>query len=220
MPSAIITPPLVVKYELLLCFILALPLSPSTPLASEISTNTLTLTWLAPEFNGGIVLKDYELQMKNETGNVFVTIMFTTQLRVQIRNLLAGMKYSFRVAARNELGRGRWSGDTLWIPMKILGMYQELYARNISFFVVICYFYHFLGITGKLFASMRLDVIFQTLQFLFEFLILHCFIMLKLSKPLLRPFQLNFIVPIIFNFNKFSIFLQHLQELLPIYTQS
>ena len=117
--------------SLLLCFILALPLSPSTPLASEISTNTLTLSWLAPEFNGGIVLKDYELQMKNETGNVFVTIMFTTQLRVQVRNLLAGMKYSFRVAARNELGRGRWSGDTLWIPMKILGMYQKLCTREI-----------------------------------------------------------------------------------------
>ena len=98
-------------------------------------------------------MKDYELQMKNKTGNVFVTIMFTTQLRVQIRNLLAGMRYSFRVAARNELGRGRWSGDTPWIRMNVLGMYQKLYAGEFSFFVVISYFiYRFLSITENLFV--------------------------------------------------------------------
>ncbi|XP_065066493.1 protein sidekick-2-like isoform X2 [Rhopilema esculentum] len=99
--------------------IVSLPLSPSTPTASNIGTNSLTLSWLAPEDNGGIQLKDYELQIKNETGNVFKTIKIVTQLSVQLTNLLAGVKYAFRVAARNELGRGRWSDETTWIPMRI-----------------------------------------------------------------------------------------------------
>ena len=100
----------------------ALPFSPSTPTASEIRTNSLRLTWLAPEYNGGIPLKDYELQIKNETANTFKSLLFTTQLSVEVKNLLAGVKYSFRVGARNELGTGRWSPQTPFIQMKIEGL--------------------------------------------------------------------------------------------------
>lgn len=106
------------------CFDPALPLSPSTPTASDIRTNSLILTWLAPEFNGGIPLRDYELQIKNITGNVFQWLMFTTQLSVEVKNLLAGVRYSFRVAARNELGRGRWSAETPFILMRVEGLFN------------------------------------------------------------------------------------------------
>lgn len=105
----------------------ALPLSPSTPTASDIRTNSLRLTWLAPEYNGGIPLKDYELQIKNKTSNVFRLLMFSTRSSIEVKRLLAGVEYSFRVAARNELGRGRWSAATRFILMKVEGMETQPY---------------------------------------------------------------------------------------------
>eukprot|EP00794_Sanderia_malayensis_P008937 gene8937-9890_t len=104
--------------------IVGLPLSPSAPVASEIGTTSLRLTWYAPEADGGSPLIDYELQIKNETSVVYKHLLYTVQRTVVVTGLQAGKKYKFRVAARNTLGTGRWSGETALVPLQILAPSQ------------------------------------------------------------------------------------------------
>ncbi len=111
----------------------ALPLSPSTPVATEIATYSLRLTWFAPEYDGGIPLTNYELHIKNKTTNKFMFLMYTKLTSVVISNLQAGMEYSFRVAGRNNIGRGWWSGESAWIPMKILGKNGVTFCNSLFY---------------------------------------------------------------------------------------
>ncbi len=118
-------------------FVSALPFSPSTPVPSEIATYSLRLTWYAPEYDGGTPLTNYELQLKNQTMTSFQFLMFTKLTSVVISGLQAGKKYAFRVAARNALGRGRWSGDTGLIPMKILGTISIAFSVMLFLFILV-----------------------------------------------------------------------------------
>lgn len=92
------------------CFNPCLPAVPSKPLGpidfSDLNESSVTLTWKAPSSDGGLPLKNYNIEYRdlrrstwNKAGSVPGDI--TT---FSVEKLLEGSEYLFRVTAVNEEG--------------------------------------------------------------------------------------------------------------------
>jgi uncharacterized repeat protein (TIGR02543 family) len=88
--------------------------APALPTGLTVTTTTLTtasLSWTDPTDNGGATISGYVLQFKKLSALVWSTYSGNefTGRSVIVRNLEPFTSYSFKVAASNEAGAGRYS---------------------------------------------------------------------------------------------------------------
>ena len=71
----------------------------------------VTLTWRAPWSSGGAAITDYRVQRSANGGRTWTRVRdgVNTRRAVTVSGLVSGKQYSFRVAAKNRVGRGAWS---------------------------------------------------------------------------------------------------------------
>lgn len=89
------------------------PLAPRSITSSEVSATSLTLSWLLPSSNGGLPITDYKVEVSSNGGSVWTTIEddVSTNLAVDVSNLLKNRSYLFRVSALNSAGLGLTSDE-------------------------------------------------------------------------------------------------------------
>jgi hypothetical protein len=69
------------------------------------------LTWLRPRWNGGATITDYVVQRSPDGGRTWRRVRDGVSARraATVTGLTSGHRYSFRVSAKNRVGRGPWS---------------------------------------------------------------------------------------------------------------
>uniref|UniRef100_A0A671KLN4 Fibronectin type-III domain-containing protein n=1 Tax=Sinocyclocheilus anshuiensis TaxID=1608454 RepID=A0A671KLN4_9TELE len=89
------------------------PGAPSTPEASEITKDSITLSWNAPESNGGAEITGYHLEKRDKDGVRWTKCnrQKLTNLHFKVTGLSEGHFYEFRVSAENESG----VGEFIWL---------------------------------------------------------------------------------------------------------
>uniref|UniRef100_A0A672QCF0 Titin n=1 Tax=Sinocyclocheilus grahami TaxID=75366 RepID=A0A672QCF0_SINGR len=92
------------------------PSVPSTPEASEITKDSITLSWNAPESDGGAEIKCYHLEKRDKDGVRWTKCnrQKLTDLHFKVTGLLEGHFYEFHVSAENEAGVGEFSDLSLF----------------------------------------------------------------------------------------------------------
>jgi hypothetical protein len=88
------------------------PLTPAAPtaVAGGTGSKAITVSWVPPG-NGGSAITGYVLQYSSNAGATFTTVTGTiTASPKTVTGLTAGLSYSFRVAAKNAIGTGLYSG--------------------------------------------------------------------------------------------------------------
>uniref|UniRef100_A0A8C1ICJ3 Titin n=1 Tax=Cyprinus carpio TaxID=7962 RepID=A0A8C1ICJ3_CYPCA len=92
------------------------PSVPSTPEASEITKDSITLSWNAPESDGGAEIKCYHLEKRDKDGVRWTKCnrQKLTDLHFKVTGLSEGHFYEFRVSAENEAGVGEFSDLSLF----------------------------------------------------------------------------------------------------------
>jgi titin len=87
---------------------LAAPNVPRSLSSSAITSTSLTLSWLLPSSNGGSAITDYRVEVSSNGGLVWSTIDdgVSSNLAVDVSNLLKNKSYMFRVSAVNSVGVG------------------------------------------------------------------------------------------------------------------
>ncbi len=92
------------------------PSAPSTPEASEITKDSIILSWNAPESDGGAEIKCYHLEKRDKDGVRWTKCnrQKLTDLHFKVTGLSEGHFYEFRVSAENEAGVGEFSALSLF----------------------------------------------------------------------------------------------------------
>ena len=82
--------------------------APKSVRTSEITSNSLILSWLLPASNGGSAVTDYKVEVSSNNGVLWSTIDdgVSNNLAVNVSNLLKNRRYLFRVSALNAAGFG------------------------------------------------------------------------------------------------------------------
>ena len=84
------------------------PGTPSAPTVTASTSNSLTLTWTAPD-NTGPAIKDYDLQYRTGRGSFADWNHLGTGTTAEITGLDAATSYEVQVRAINDEGTGPWS---------------------------------------------------------------------------------------------------------------
>jgi titin len=84
------------------------PSAPRSVTSSGLASTSLTLSWLLPSSNGGSAITDYRVEVSSNGGLVWSTIDdgVSSNLAVDVSNLLKNKSYMFRVSAVNSVGVG------------------------------------------------------------------------------------------------------------------
>uniref|UniRef100_A0A8C1MXP5 Titin n=1 Tax=Cyprinus carpio TaxID=7962 RepID=A0A8C1MXP5_CYPCA len=92
------------------------PSVPSTPEANEITKDSITLSWNAPESNGGAEITGYHLEKRDKDGVRWTKCnrQKLANLHFKVTGLSEGHFYEFRVSAENEAGVGEFSDLSLF----------------------------------------------------------------------------------------------------------
>lgn len=87
------------------------PTAPRNLTSKNIAPKSLTLFWQLPSSNGGLAITDYKVEVSSNGGTTWTVINdgVSTNLAVDISNLLKNRSYKFRVTAINSLGAGNVS---------------------------------------------------------------------------------------------------------------
>ncbi|XP_038047568.1 titin-like [Patiria miniata] len=88
-----------------------IPMSPGRPSISDITANSMTLSWSAPTSDGGSPVTSYIIEKKESYGK-WSQVAKTDEESYKVVGLKEGQKYEFRVAAENKAGRGSFSEAT------------------------------------------------------------------------------------------------------------
>ena len=85
-----------------------LPGAPRSGSTSSITSSSLTLSWTAPESDGGAAISDYRIEYSSDLGSTWIQIQrpTSTATTYSFTGLLPGKAYRFRVAATNSVGTG------------------------------------------------------------------------------------------------------------------
>ena len=115
-----------VIYVCYILYNLAVPGQPSKPIASEITKDSLTLTF-SLDFMGTGVVKRFILNITGdleETRTIpTINISFSNDIMVIVEDLEAGSMYRFQVAAENDVGIGPYSEVSDEITTGIISYY-------------------------------------------------------------------------------------------------
>ena len=86
------------------------PNSPKTLVASEVTFNSVQLSWQSPDYDGGSSITDYKLEISGD-GKSFAIVrdQVSTQTGYTVTGLTPNSQYSFRVTAINSVGSSQAS---------------------------------------------------------------------------------------------------------------
>ncbi len=101
-------------------------------LTAESANHAVRLSWQAPRSNGGASIADYVIQRSSNGGGSWRTVAdgASTSRNVTIGGLTNGTRYRFRVAAKNRVGVGAWSGTASATPATRPGVPRSLTAES------------------------------------------------------------------------------------------
>lgn len=116
------------------------PGSPGKIKASNVTPDSVTLTWSAPNDDGGSPVKKYIIEAKDgRTGEWAVVADVPSKVSQKtIQDLEEGVNYMFRISAVNDIGQGRPTNlDKSIRPMRPLGLYNIKLFDNIYMLLLI-----------------------------------------------------------------------------------
>lgn len=126
------------------------PTAPQDLTPSEVTADSITLTWQTPADNGGSEILEYIIEKKEFNRRTWQQMGTTKDLTFTIPKLLEGNQYFFKVAARNDIGIGDAAETKEAITAKNpFGMFKTsvsdamfaIHYLLISYFSKICNFY-------------------------------------------------------------------------------
>uniref|UniRef100_A0A8C9U852 Myosin light chain kinase, smooth muscle n=1 Tax=Scleropages formosus TaxID=113540 RepID=A0A8C9U852_SCLFO len=82
------------------------------PAASDIRQSSLTLSWYGPTYDGGSVVKSYNLEIWNSVDQEWKPLASCNSTSYNVQDLLADRQYKFRVRAVNIYGIGEPSAES------------------------------------------------------------------------------------------------------------
>ena len=90
------------------------------PKASDITDDSITLSWQPPKSDGGSEITNYILEIKETRGTRWLraTRKKIKKPNFKVTGLARGREYEFRVAAENEAGLGNFSRTSAPIVSK------------------------------------------------------------------------------------------------------
>jgi len=86
------------------------PFAPQELKVVEYNVDYVTLSWTAPEHDGGSPILGYFIEKRDSMMNMWLQAVKVDKdtFTVKVTNLLEGQNYLFRVAAENQCGRGAY----------------------------------------------------------------------------------------------------------------
>ncbi len=90
------------------------PGAPEKPTISDITAESMTISWSPPESDGGSPITGYILEKRDITSKRWLKTSSDaiTELTFKVTGLTKGSKYEFRVSAQNKAGTGKPSSPT------------------------------------------------------------------------------------------------------------
>lgn len=89
---------------------------------TEVTTNSLTLSWEAPETDGGSPIESYLIEKREGLGEfAFAKTVDGKTLSVEMKGLRKGKEYQFRVSAENSAGQGLPVAMDTSVSPKVIG---------------------------------------------------------------------------------------------------
>ena len=83
--------------------------SPPQKLAATDPTDTaITLQWEEPDNDGGCTITGYIIEQSEGDTQQYTRVTSVTTLQHQVDNLQPGTRYTFRVAAHNQVGTSQY----------------------------------------------------------------------------------------------------------------
>lgn len=83
------------------------PTAPNSLVVSNPATTGLTLSWIAPSYDGGAAISDYKVEYAVGTSNKWTAIKITSSTSsLDVTSLRPNQVYRFRVSATNNAGTG------------------------------------------------------------------------------------------------------------------
>lgn len=93
------------------------PSAPGAPEPVDITNDSLTLYWKAPEDDGNTPIIEYILESQERTQTTWTQIVTTKTTTHTVTKLKTNAEYRFRVTAANEVGPGPASPDSTFIKI-------------------------------------------------------------------------------------------------------
>jgi hypothetical protein len=111
------------------------PSAPRNLKSIEVGKGFVKIGWQPPQSNGGLSITAYTIEVSSNAGSswsLFAEVPGTENQNI-INNLTDGIRYSFRVAAKNILGQGAYSptihetpfGPPPWPPLNLAAIPRE-----------------------------------------------------------------------------------------------
>ena len=75
---------------------------------TEVTENSVGLSWQEPRDNGGSEVTSYTVERRDATKRQWAKVAKTPDLDLIASDLTEGQSYMFRVAAENEMGMGEF----------------------------------------------------------------------------------------------------------------
>ena len=97
------------------------PFAPRELSVVEYNVDYVTLSWAAPEHDGGSPIVGYVVEKRDSMMNMWSQAAKLDQntLTIKVTNLFEGQNYLFRVAAENQCGRGAFVELTKPVTAKL-----------------------------------------------------------------------------------------------------
>ena len=90
------------------------PGQPSIPTVSDITADSMTLSWHPPSEDGGSPIISYTIEKREKFGKwVKANRQPVTDTTFTLSGLTEGTEYEFRVCAENKAGPGKFSDATM-----------------------------------------------------------------------------------------------------------
>jgi len=111
------------------------PFAPRELKVVEYNVDYVTLSWIAPEHDGGSPILGYVVEKRDSMMNMWSPAVKADNntFTVKVANLFEGQSYLFRVAAENQCGRGAYT--ELDKPVLTKLPYGKFYVEFCLFFI-------------------------------------------------------------------------------------
>jgi len=108
------------------------PFAPRELTVVEYNVDYMTLSWTAPEHDGGSPILGYVVEKRDSMMNMWTQAakVDSNTFTVKVTNLFEGQNYLFRVAAENQSGRGAYAELPKPITARLPFGKQNLQSTN------------------------------------------------------------------------------------------